>query len=72
MKQSQQQGPSFPAKCKLLGSRGDAEAALALSLTKAVTLVLCERVTALKSSIYDSKVYEIKDNFYFIKVSSGR
>lgn len=40
--------------------------------TKEGTLVLCERVTALESSLDDSKIYEIKGNFDFTKVSSGR
>lgn len=38
-----------------------------MSFTKAVTLVLSERVTALKSSIHDLKIYEIKGNFILLK-----
>lgn len=73
MKQSQHQArPCFPVKYTLPRSRGRWGAALVLSLTKAITLVLCERVTALKSSVQDSKIHVIKGNFYFIKVSSRR
>lgn len=38
-----------------------------MCFTKAVTFVLNERVTVLKSSIHDSKIYEIKGNFILLK-----